>query len=54
MDIQKLRDSKLIVDKVEEALQAAYNSKTEFNELLDQADPVVLKATLNKPSLSRL
>lgn len=44
MDIQKLRDSKLIVDKVEEALQAAYNSKGEFNERLDQADPVVLKS----------
>ncbi len=44
MDIQKLRDSKLIVDKVEEALQAAYNSKAEFNEQLDQVDPVVLKS----------
>lgn len=44
MDIQKLRDSKLIVDKVEEALQAAYNSKAEFNSQLDQADPVVLKS----------
>lgn len=44
MDIQKLRDSKLIVDKVEEALQAAYNSKPEFNEKLDQADPIVLKS----------
>lgn len=44
MDIQKLRDSKLVVDKVEEALQAAYNSKPEFNQHLDQADPVVLKS----------
>lgn len=44
MDIQKLRESKLIVDKVEEALQAAYNSKAEFNSQLDQADPVVLKS----------
>lgn len=44
MDIQKLRDSKLIVDKVEEALQTAYNSKPDFNEQLDQADPVVFKS----------
>ncbi len=45
MDIQKLRDSKLIVDKVEEALQAAYNSKAEFNEFLDQADPLVFRSS---------
>ena len=44
MDIQKLRDSKLIVDKVEEALQAAYSSNEEFNAVLDAADPLSFKS----------
>lgn len=44
MDIQKLRDSKLIVDKVEEALQAAYSSNQEFNAVLDEADPFSFKS----------
>lgn len=44
MDIQKLRDSKLIVDKVEEALQAAYSSNEEFNAVLDEADPLSFKS----------
>ena len=44
MDIQKLRDSKLIVDKVEEALQAAYSSNKEFNAVLDEADPLSFKS----------
>ncbi|MFO6418663.1 SIR2 family NAD-dependent protein deacylase [Hylemonella sp. W303a] len=44
MDIQKLRDNKLIVDKVEEALQAAYSSNEEFNAVLDEAEPLSFKS----------
>lgn len=44
MDIQKLRDNKLIVDKVEEALQAAYSSNAEFNAVLDEAEPLSFKS----------
>ncbi len=44
MDIKKLRDSKLIVDKVEEALQAAYSSNQEFNAVLDHADPLSFRS----------
>ena len=44
MDIQKLRDNKLIVDKVEEALQAAYSSNQEFNAVLDEAEPLSFKS----------
>ncbi|MBK8971398.1 MAG: SIR2 family protein [Hahellaceae bacterium] len=40
MDIKKLRENKLIVDKVEEALQAAYASNQEFNAVLDDAEPL--------------
>lgn len=40
MDIKKLRENKLIVDKVEEALQAAYSSNQEFNAVLDEAEPL--------------
>ncbi|WP_396269253.1 SIR2 family NAD-dependent protein deacylase [Ideonella sp.] len=44
MDIQKLRDNKLIVDKVEEALQAAYSSNQEFNAVLDEAEPLSFRS----------
>jgi hypothetical protein len=44
MDIKKLRENKLIVDKVEEALQAAYSSNQEFNEVLDEAEPLSFKS----------
>lgn len=44
MDIKKLRENKLIVDKVEEALQAAYSSNAEFNEVLDEVDPLSFKS----------
>lgn len=44
MDIKKLRENKLIVDKVEEALQAAYSSNEEFNAALDEADPFSFKS----------
>ena len=40
MDINKLRENKLIVDKVEEALQAAYSSNGDFNAVLDEAEPI--------------
>lgn len=43
MDIKKLRESKLIVDKVEEALQTAYSSNTDFNSALDEASPLMFK-----------
>lgn len=43
MDIKKLRESKLIVDKVEEALQAAYSSNQDFNAVLDEAEPLIFK-----------
>ncbi len=44
MDIKKLRENKLIVDKVEEALQAAYTSNGDFNAVLDEADPLTFKS----------
>lgn len=44
MDIKKLRENKLIVDKVEEALQAAYSSNQEFNAVLDEAEPLVFRS----------
>ena len=44
MDIKKLRENKLIVDKVEEALQAAYSSNQEFNAVLDDADPLSFRS----------
>ncbi|KLD71758.1 SIR2 family NAD-dependent protein deacylase [Xanthomonas pisi] len=44
MDIKQLRENKLIVDKVEEALQAAYLSNEEFNALLDEAAPLSFKS----------
>lgn len=44
MDIKKLRENKLIVDKVEEALQAAYTSNADFNAVLDEADPLTFKS----------
>ncbi len=40
MDIKKLRENKLIVDKVEEALQTAYSTNEEFNAVLDDAEPL--------------
>lgn len=43
MDIKKLRENKLIVDKVEEALQAAYTSNNDFNGALDATDPPSFK-----------
>jgi len=39
MDIQNLRNSKSIVEKVEEALQTVYSSNPEFNSALDEAEP---------------
>lgn len=44
MDIKKLRENKLIVDKVEEALQAAYSSNQKFNAVLDEAEPLSFKS----------
>jgi SIR2-like domain len=44
MDIKKLRENKLIVDKVEEALQAAYTSNSDFNAALDEAEPLTFKS----------
>lgn len=44
MDIKKLRDSKLIVDKVEEALQAAYTSNEAFNAVLDEVEPLSFRS----------
>jgi hypothetical protein len=35
MDIKQVRDGKLLIDKVEQALQAAYQSNGDFNESLD-------------------
>ncbi len=43
MDIKKLRENKLIVGKVEEALQAAYSSNKEFNAVLDEAEPLAFR-----------
>ena len=43
MDIKKLRENKPIVDKVEEALQAAYESNRDFNEALDGEEPQSFK-----------
>ncbi len=53
MDIKKLRDNKLIVDKVEEALQAAYLSNQEFNAVLDEAEPLSFKS-LREPEYEYL
>lgn len=44
MDIKKLRENKFIVDKVEEALQAAYSSNQEFNAALDEVEPLSFKS----------
>ncbi|MFY3307138.1 hypothetical protein [Achromobacter ruhlandii] len=44
MDIKKLRENKLIVDKVEEALQAAYSSNGDFNAVLDEAELLVFRS----------
>ncbi|MCD8458126.1 SIR2 family NAD-dependent protein deacylase [Xylella taiwanensis] len=44
MDIKALRDNTLIVDKVEEALQAAYSSNEAFNAVLDEAPPLSFKS----------
>lgn len=44
MDIKKLRENKPIVDKVEEALQAAYASKKDFNAVLDEAEPLAFRS----------
>lgn len=53
MDIKKLRENKLIVDKVEEALQAAYSSNQEFNAVLDEAEPLSFKS-LHDPNYEYL
>lgn len=44
MDIKKLRENKLIVDKVEEALQTAYSSNQEFNAVLDESEPLSFRS----------
>lgn len=44
MDIKKLRENKLIVDKVEETLQAVYSSNQEFNTVLDEAEPLSFRS----------
>lgn len=44
MDIKKLRENRLIVDKVEEVLQAAYLSNQEFNTVLDEVEPLSFKS----------
>ncbi|MBS0173714.1 MAG: hypothetical protein JSR64_06735, partial [Nitrospira sp.] len=44
MDIKKLRENKLIVDKVEEALQAAYSSNQESTAVLDEPAPLSFKS----------
>ncbi|KVX97783.1 hypothetical protein WL10_33220 [Burkholderia ubonensis] len=44
MDIKKLRENKLIVDKVEEALQAAYASNQDFNAVLDETEPLAFRS----------
>lgn len=49
MDIKKLRENKLIVDKVEEALQVAYSSNQEFNAVLDEAHPLLSFRGLRDP-----
>ena len=43
MDIKNSRENKLIVDKVEEALQAAYSSNQEFNAVLDESRAIVIQ-----------
>lgn len=40
MDIKKIRENKLIIERVEEALQTAYNSNNEFNAALNTAGTV--------------
>lgn len=44
MDTKKLRENKLIVDMVEEALQSAYSSNQEFNAALDEAEPLSIRS----------
>lgn len=48
MDIKKLRENKLIVDKIEEVLQAAYSSNGDFNAVLDEAELLAF-ASLKDP-----
>lgn len=43
MDIQKLRENKHVIDKVEEVLQAAYSSNREFNDALDEVAELSFK-----------
>lgn len=43
VEIKNLQASRFVVDKLEESLQTVYNSKQEFNEVLDDADPLVIK-----------
>jgi hypothetical protein len=43
MDVKKLRENKQIVDKVEEALQAAYSSSNDFNTVLDASELAKVK-----------
>jgi hypothetical protein len=43
MNIQKLRENKQVVDKVEEVLQAAYVSNQEFNDALDEVAELSFK-----------
>lgn len=44
MDIKKQREGNLIVDKLEEALQAEYSSNHEFNAILDEAEPLSFRS----------
>lgn len=44
MDIKKLRENKLVIDKVEEVLQAAYSSNHEFNAVLNEDEPLSFRS----------
>lgn len=44
MDIKHLRESKAIVDKVEDVLQLAYSTNDDFNSVLDDADPLAIRS----------
>lgn len=44
MDIKHLRESKAIVDKVEDVLQLAYSTNDHFNSVLDDADPLSIRS----------
>ncbi len=44
MDIQQVRESGLIIEKVEQALQAAYSSNSAFNESVDSGGPISFRS----------